>query len=149
MANYDAIDVAKYVINHEIDMSRNISNLRLQKLLYFVQAKFLCEVGEPCFVDDIEAWQFGPVVPSVYYAFKSYAGLDIFDRQFGGNISAKDSAIINNIIDYCASYPTFQLVEITHAQLPWINARRNIMSNIITQESIKNYFMRDKSEQPG
>lgn len=62
---YRAEDVAAYIINKQVDDGYPISNLKLQKILYFVQAEFLVSKDEPCFDDVIEAWDFGPVVESV------------------------------------------------------------------------------------
>lgn len=56
---YDALDVAKYVINYEASQNRSVSNLRLQKLLYFIQAQFLVTNHHACFPDKMEAWDLG------------------------------------------------------------------------------------------
>ena len=76
---YDAIDVSRYVINYSNQHEYGISNLKLQKILYFIQAYFLMSTlnHTACFQDVIEAWDFGPVVPSVYHEFKQYGAGDI------------------------------------------------------------------------
>lgn len=71
---YDALEVSRHIINYSNDAGYGITALELQKLLYFVQAYFLIKKGKPCFRDDIEAWDFGPVVPSVYREYKRYGG---------------------------------------------------------------------------
>ena len=63
---YSVLDVAKYVIFYSNEKKYDISNLKLQKILYFIQAEFLVSENEPCFYEEIEAWNFGPVVPEVY-----------------------------------------------------------------------------------
>lgn len=63
-----ALDVAKYIVNESTDKNYQISNLKLQKILFFLQREFLRRDVE-AFEDDIEAWQFGPVVPDVYQEF--------------------------------------------------------------------------------
>ena len=65
---YKAIDVAKYIVNKCIDDGYPISNLQLQKILYFIQRYYL-QKDDQLFDDDFEAWQFGPVIPAVYYKF--------------------------------------------------------------------------------
>ncbi len=72
---YSAIDVARYIIWYCKRRRYSISNLKLQKILYFVQANFLVSIGTPCFEEEIEAWDFGPVVPEVYHEF--LPGLDL------------------------------------------------------------------------
>lgn len=138
--SYSALDVAKYVIKHEHDKAREISNLRLQKLLYFVQAKVLVETDAPCFDDEIEAWDFGPVVPAVYYAYKIFGSWDIVIDDSVPFINKSVAAYIDSIVDYCKDYPTFQLVDITHKQSPWKNARQKGKKTIITKDSIAGYF---------
>ena len=65
MRIYQALDLAKYILQKCIDDSCPISHLQLQKILYYVQGEFLKE-DRKAFNDPIEAWMFGPVVPSVY-----------------------------------------------------------------------------------
>ena len=64
---------AQTVANHFVELLHDqggISNLKLQKLLYYAQAWHLALYGEPLFRDRIEAWVHGPVVPPVFGAFK-------------------------------------------------------------------------------
>lgn len=140
---YTALDIARYIIKHEHDAGREISNLRLQKLLYFVQAKFLAEKRPPCFSDPIVAWDFGPVVLSVYHEYKIFGGLDILSSEIGIPIDSETSSVIDNILDYCAKYPTYQLVNITHNQDPWKRARQNPYSSVITIDSMKQFFQKN------
>lgn len=63
---YSAIDVARYIILYCKEKEYPISNLKLQKLLYSVQAQFLITKRDPAFLEEIEAWDFGPVVPEVF-----------------------------------------------------------------------------------
>ena len=60
---YRASDIARYIIERCKETNRTISNLKLQKILYFVQAEFLVSTNHACFSDPIEAWDFGPVGP--------------------------------------------------------------------------------------
>lgn len=71
-APYDVLDVCRYVIGYCNANDYPISNLKLQKLLYFIQAYFLTQLGRPCFAEDIEAWDFGPVVPEAYHQYKQF-----------------------------------------------------------------------------
>jgi len=138
---YSALEVAKYVINHEHSKGRAITNLRLQKLLYFVQAKVLVETGYPCFDDEMEAWDYGPVVPVVYNAYKQYGNLPILENQtISELISAETQNYMREILNYFGSTPTFGLVQITHNQTPWIEAKKNGRHSRISAESIRKFF---------
>ena len=140
---YSALEVARYIIHHEAQQGRTVSNLRLQKLLYFVQAQFVVNAtdGQPCFKDRMEAWDFGPVVPKVYRAYRYYGSAVIpYDDCEQTSISSADGHLIDAMLNHCAKYSTPALVDITHAQDPWKNAYRNGFDNEITPAAIRTYF---------
>lgn len=85
---YDAVSIARFVINYSNKQEYGISNLKLQKIMYFIQAYFLITQDKPCFSDDIEAWDFGPVVPAAYHEFKQFGSGNIpyIDSYFEGNL---------------------------------------------------------------
>ena len=141
---YNALLIAEYIVKYCNDKKFSISNLKLQKLLYFVQAAFLVEKGLPCFPEEIEAWDFGPVVPLVYYKYKIYGGTNIpymnSDENLFEVISQEDKDIINRIINDCAKYTASMLVDITHKQAPWLEAYAPYTRNTITKNSITDFF---------
>lgn len=141
---YRALSVARYIIERCHSQNRTISNLKLQKILYFVQAEFLVSTNQPCFAEEIEAWDFGPVVPEVYQEYKIFgsANIPVFRRGVGSiTISRDDQELINGIVDECAQYSASALVDITHRQTPWIEAyNRPGYNNVISKESIREYF---------
>ena len=71
------LDFCRFIINYSNEQEYDISNLKLQKLLYFVQAYFLISIHELCFEEGIEAWDFGPVVSEAYHEYKRYGNMDI------------------------------------------------------------------------
>ena len=143
---YNAIAVANHIIKYEHSKDRLISNLKLQKLLYFVQVQFFIEYGKPCFGNKIEAWSFGPVVPDVYHTYKIYGSLDITKLEDGINIddiSDEHKETINSVSETFSDTPVYEMVDITHHQTPWMRAKRNQFSNEITNESIQQFFCTD------
>lgn len=158
---YKVLDIARYIINYSNDNGYGISNLKLQKLLYFVQAEFLAftEKKQPCFGEEIEAWGFGPVIPVVYHEFKQYGSVNIpsideyseitddwevVKRKFNIDcIEPEDREVINDIVDGFADYSATALVTITHQQRPWRKVYQSGRNNIITKKSIKEYFEND------
>lgn len=116
-AKYDVLEVSRHIINYSNRMRYGVSNLKLQKLLYFVQAYFLAftESGTPCFKEKIEAWQFGPVVPNVYYYFCGYGAMKImnyYDEDF--SLNYENRQIIDKIIIEKRNMDPWQLVEETY-----------------------------------
>lgn len=141
---YSVIDVAKYVIWYCQRREYSISNLKLQKILYFIQAEFLVSKGEPCFIEEIEAWDFGPVVPEAYHEFKVFGSSNIpafVCKNADMNILDSDKEIIDEMVDQCSRYSAAMLVEITHNQDPWNDVYVKHCNNVISKESIKKYFM--------
>lgn len=156
--NYNVLDVSRYIINYSNKKDYGISNLKLQKVLYFVQAYFLIQTSHPCFKEKIEAWDFGPVVPVAYSEFKRFAGMDIptvksyivFDEndiwntkriEFEENcIDNEDKVLINKVVDKFSEYSATDMVELTQHQEPWMDAIVSNQSNEITNKSIFEYF---------
>ncbi|CBK75288.1 Uncharacterized phage-associated protein [Butyrivibrio fibrisolvens 16/4] len=110
---YSAVDLSKYVVSRCIKKENPISNLHLQKILYYIQKDFLCKKGDIAFPDTIEAWQFGPVVPIVYYYFCAYGAMPITD-YYDVSIDEDDSFIIDTIIDEKCIKDPWELVAETH-----------------------------------
>lgn len=140
---YSVQDVAKCIIYYSNKMLYGVSNLKLQKLLYFVQAKFLVETGVPCFDDEIQAWEYGPVVPSVYREYKCYGGMPLptsEDRAFLKQITDEDKQRIESIVTYFGLYTATDLVKLTHHQDPWEKASDLGLNSTITPKSIQDYF---------
>lgn len=143
---YRALDIARYIIERCSATNRTISNLKLQKILYFVQAEFLVTKNQPCFAEEIQAWDFGPVVPDVYYTYRMFGSANIpciGKSRVSQIISSSDKELLDGIIDECSKYSASALVEITHNQTPWMEAYKPGWNNEITPESIKEYFEED------
>lgn len=138
---YDISDICNYIIYYENKNNRSINNLRLQKVLYFIQAQFLVSKNEPCFYNEIEAWDFGPVVLDAYDKYKIY-GASIIPKQRNcyWDIEEEDCKLINNILNQCSQYSNTDLVYITHQQEPWIDAFNNKSSRVIDLYKLKEFF---------
>ncbi len=138
---YSAIDIAKYIIQYCRKHAYYISNLKLQKILYFVQAQFLVETGKPCFYEDIEAWDFGPVVPAVYHEYKYFGSSSIIDENPPTVCFTKiEKELMNAIIEECSNYSASDLVELTHDQSPWKDAYQKYHNNVISNDAIRRFF---------
>ena len=116
---YSALEVAKYIISSCCESGTPISNLKLQKLLYFIQGEFFKVKGQPAFEDDLSAWQLGPVVSSVYYEFCVYAGTPILNT-YHTKICDDDKVIIDTVVSNKKDMPAWKLVDETHQiGTPW------------------------------
>lgn len=155
---YSVLDVCRYVINYSNDKDYGISNLKLQKVLYFIQAYFLISTPEQCFRERIEAWDFGPVVPEAYREYKQFGSSNIpnvsyyvemnFDDFWKSKVKKYRSEVILDgdkkrieaVVDRFSDHSATDLVEITHNQAPWMDAYVPNRNNEITPQAIKEYF---------
>lgn len=143
MGNYSALEIAEYIIGYARQQNYAISNLKLQKILYFLQAQFLVSFNLPCFVETIEAWDLGPVVRNVYNRYRRYGSANIYlgSLNLENVISNREIQTIHLIVDRCSQYSANQLVDITHNQDPWRNAYYS-GNKIIYNKDIQHYFRR-------
>lgn len=110
-----ALNLAKYIVNKCVEENYPITNLQLQKILYFIQRDYLREYDECAFEDSIEAWQFGPVVPEVYYEFCYYGAMPIENQYDCANdIDIKDFGLIDRIVKQKRILEPWDLVNETH-----------------------------------
>lgn len=157
---YSVLNVSRHIINYSEEEDYGVSNLKLQKLLYFVQAYFMLEKKDhtPCFHEKIEAWDFGPVVPEAYQEWAKYGSCDIpliksymvIDRDNIWNsyrvqyhddiIDEDDKKLIDRVIDRFADYTATDLVSLTLCQRPWMEAYVEGQNNEITIDAIRRYF---------
>lgn len=116
---YDAKEVAKLVVNEGIAEDRPVTNLKLQKLLYFMWIDWYKERKEPLFNDRIEAWHYGPVVPDVYFNYRIFAA-DPIRKVEEYSIPDQDKDLMIKILSRYIYRSAGALVEDSHApDTPW------------------------------
>ncbi len=143
MAITSVKDVSKIVIKKSAEP---ISNLKLQKLLYYVQGWSLAIYDRLAFHEEIQAWVHGPVVPAAFYEYKHYRWNPI--EVPTEDVSGVSESEISHIVDVLAVYGKFtatQLERISHEESPWKDARVGLADDaisqvVITPESMKAFF---------
>lgn len=134
-------NVAKYLLSFQgEDASDAISNMKLQKLLYYAQGFALAILGRPLFSEDFEAWEYGPVVPSVYKQYKKYGFKAIPPVDINIKKAFKDEEVklLDQVYNVFGQYSAWALSEMSHNTAPWKETANN---SIISKEVMKNYFM--------
>lgn len=145
-----ALDVANFFI----DLANNtpeecMTNLRVNKLLYFAQGWSLAKLGRPLFKEAIQAWDLGPVVPSVYHAFKPCGSERIRDAEQNSipdKFTSEQIDVLLDVVRTYGQYSTPKLIAITHEKgSPWERVYQKDTRNIcIPNESMKEYFLKQK-----
>lgn len=147
---YNALDVAGEIITTAAKMGAPVSNLKLQKILYYVQAKHLVETGETLFTDEILAWRFGPVVYAAFREYRGYVTGDILVPSFPEYLKPVDPKVskeyITPILEKYKNISAWDLAMQTHEETPWIEAyvEEDARNSIISSESIKEYFSKHR-----
>ena len=134
----DVEKIAKYIIG-----ALEVDNLKLQKLLYYSQAVFLClnKNEKPVFTDRIEAWQYGPVVPVIYHKYKPNGFETIpSDNEDEVDLSADELKAVDLTLSYYGKMSPLDLVTRTHNEDPWKNVYKPRQNNEITTESIYEFY---------
>ena len=129
-------NVVKYIVNRP---DFDVTNLKLQKLLYYCQAVHLVLNNDiPLFTDKIEAWEYGPVVPSVYQKYKRCKGC--ITEKGSVQLASKDIEAIDITLDSYGSYSASQLISAVHAEKPWIEAFDKGRNTEITTRAMFDYY---------
>lgn len=136
--------IAEWFLNrNRIDRHDNldvegISNLKLQKLLYYAYGCYLAMFGEKLFDDSIVAWEHGPVVKSVYYKYKDNGSSSIseFDQPMC-EFSNRELSVLEWVYKEFGQYTAWALRNMTHEEAPWKTTNLN---NVIGDDIIKKYF---------
>jgi uncharacterized phage-associated protein len=141
---YDARAISNLLLDMAGTGGLSVSNLALQKLLYFAHARHLIEAKQPLVTGYFEAWRYGPVHPAAYQAFKAAGDAPITFRavrrdpltgQESRLEAPQDAHVLQLIRWVTASYGPLtpgRLVEISHAKgAPWdfvVNQARTTMA---------------------
>lgn len=76
----DAKSLANLLLDWAISEKIEVSNMKLQKLVYFCHADFLVKTRQPLVRQEFEAWEFGPVIPCLYQEFKNFGAAPITQK---------------------------------------------------------------------
>ncbi len=151
---YPASIIAYAFVKRGIDERAPISQMKLQKMIYFAQGIHLAIHGRALIKDAIQAWKFGPVIPDVYHDYKLYGSSPINDFKWtistkyflsDGILSELDATAletINMTWDALKDWNAIQLSNWTHLEgSPWQKLYKDGVSDItIPQQLMQEYF---------
>ncbi|MEO8085242.1 MAG: type II toxin-antitoxin system antitoxin SocA domain-containing protein [Bacteroidota bacterium] len=147
---YSAVQIAVAFVNKGIAEGNYVTQMKLQKLVYFAHGYHLATNNQPLIREEIQAWEFGPVIPSIYHAFKLYGSDVIADLKYASvspsDLSIRLSASALETINYTwkalSGVSAAKLSAWTHQNgSPWQNVYNPGVRDIrIDQEEIQKYF---------
>lgn len=150
---YESISIAELFINLSLKEGRLITPMKLQKLIYFAHGFYLATYDRPLIKEQVQAWKYGPVINSIYHAFKNYGNTHITEVASTnlnvGRIKKEDQEFLITVWDLLKNYSAVELSNLTHVRKsPWdevIEENGAIISNSlpISNDKIKGYFQRE------
>jgi uncharacterized phage-associated protein len=136
--------------------TRSLTHMQVQKLVYLAHGWNLAAYEQSLIEDDIEAWEFGPVIRRLYDALRIYGRgpitkllrwgddtpfkSDDYEEAFA-QLTPEEIDIIDLIWEKYGSFPAFKLSALTHENgTPWFSAFSQGRNKVINNDAIRDYF---------
>jgi uncharacterized phage-associated protein len=138
----DCFDIGEYFIRMANERGSFISNLKLQKLVYYAQAWYLALHDRPLFDEDFEAWIHGPVIPVLYQKYKKFSWHPI-DEDANPNLPQYVKDFLDEVAEEYFACDAYELEQMTHIEAPWNQARGNLPPDAPSNEVIRKEWMKE------
>jgi uncharacterized phage-associated protein len=136
-----ARDVAQFFIMKGLDDEESgISNLKLQKLLYYAKGFHQAIFDEPLFPEKLWAWTHGPVVPDVYQEYKKYGRGPITELEYDPTpkLDEDQTELLNEVWSVLGQFSAWKLRDMSHNEKPWLDHEKD--ASMIEDEELSAYF---------
>lgn len=138
------IATAKNVANYFLMLSQPgvgdyMSNLRLQKLIYYAQGFHLASYNAPLFSEPILAWAYGPIIENLYFEYKKYKS-GVIPQPINPDFSMfnqEQKDLMDDIYSVYGQFSALKLMTLTHNEPPW---KLTPINSVISQDLMKKYF---------
>lgn len=155
---YNSLSIANYFISIGIQENQPITQMKLQKLIYFAHGFYLAVKEKPLIRDEIQAWKYGPVIPQIYHRFKHYGNKPLLAQvqvlpSLGGEKEKihLDKEIIDflfHVWELFRKFDAIQISTLTHVgNSPWSQTVKStgglLRNSKIDNNIIKSYFLKE------
>lgn len=142
-AKFSAMDFAKFIINFCTVNEMAISELKLQRILYYIQLAFICHLQREAFTDDIEAGKYGPFIRTVHKKYSSYGSTKICLLYDKVNIfNELEEEIILSVLCQCIHKSSWELIDLCKVNgSPWKCVYEKGKRKIIPKKLLYNYAL--------
>ncbi|MFZ2823043.1 MAG: type II toxin-antitoxin system antitoxin SocA domain-containing protein [Lactococcus raffinolactis] len=132
----NVFDVAATIINYSKENKKQITNLQLQKFLYYIQREYININNQLLFEEEFCAWNYGPVIYPVWKEYAKNSRYPIMDIESGSTIQDIDKKIVIECqTEKLLQENIWDLVDKTHEEFPWKTAKDN------DEDIIKNEYL--------
>lgn len=136
----NCLDAARYFIvrAYEDGIEAEMTNMKVQKLLYYSQSLHLALYDEPLFDEEIQAWRYGPVCPPAYRYYSEFEAqqLPVPQKEFLLEIPDDQKKLLQEVWGYFGGYHAYRLSGMTHLEFPWKKARKGLPPDASSTEPI-------------
>ena len=136
----DCLNVASYFIvrAYEDGMEAEMTNMKVQKLLYYSQSLHLAMYNEPLFAEEIQAWRYGPVCPPAYRFYSEFEAnqLPIPSQELLLQIPDDQKKLLEEVWENFGGYHAYLLSDMTHLEFPWKKARKGLLPHASSTKAI-------------
>lgn len=143
--------VADYFIGRAREVGEPITNLKVQKLVYYAQAWYLALYGKTLFDGDFEAWVHGPVNPTLYKRFRRFGWKSIDSTIEQPTLDAQVHEHLEEVWEVYGGLSAWDLERLTHQEEPWQQPRVGLASDEYCDTAIDpaimaTYYRRQKED---
>ena len=118
--------------------------MQLLKLVYLCQGWMLAMYDKPLINEPVEAWQHGPVIPSVYHLYKSFRGdpINTGGNDQGVRLTKEHRHVIDEVLKVYRDYSSADLYALAHRKgTPWDQVHEDGVFGIeIPEGVIRDYY---------
>ena len=129
----NCLNIARYFIAkaYEDGRENSMTNMKIQKLLYYSQSLHLALQEEPLFLDEIQAWRYGPVCPPAYRFYSRFEAEQLpvpSQTDLIEQMSSEQRDLLEEVWLYFGEHHAYTLSDMTHVEFPWKKARQGLSS---------------------
>lgn len=115
--------IASYIYQrYQQDYGKRMDEMKLHKLLYFVQREAIIQTDEPMFKEQFEAWKYGPVMVEIRRMYKDGCLTEKLPQTY----IEKYKSVFDMVFSTYAQKDSWSLSSITHGEYSWGQARKGI-----------------------
>jgi uncharacterized phage-associated protein len=141
---HSALDVAAWFLNEvDRDAGDSVTNLKLQKLVYYAQAWAVTLLGRPLFAEPVEAWAHGPVVNAVYQEYKDHGFNSLPRSRKKPQFAPDERVVLEDVLAVYGEHSASFLEALTHSEQPWETVWGNLPATSRSRREIPLPLMRD------
>jgi uncharacterized phage-associated protein len=140
---YDSKTIAEWFIHRAEREGEYLTQMKLQKLVYIAHGWNLGLFGEPLIDDFVEAWQWGPVIRSLYSDYVMYGGgpINMEDISDCPRVGRRTAKLLEKVWEKYGHYTAAQLVNLTHRDgTPWTAVYSPRVKRMIPNKLIRSHY---------